>query len=64
MGNTLIADQVERQESLKGQLAYVEDALTHDLEAWERKEYTGLKEQYESQIDEIEAHIEFLFYVD
>ena len=35
----IIKHQEEKLTSLRGQKTYVEDALTHDLENWERKEY-------------------------
>ena len=37
--------QGETFESLRGQLEYVNFALSHDLENWERKEYEAVKKE-------------------
>jgi hypothetical protein len=49
---------LEQISSLESQLEYVCLALCSKLEAWERKEYAALKEDYEGKIAALKAHIE------
>lgn len=50
--------QKERLQSLKGQLAYTQNALKADLEPWERKEYEMVAAEYQKNIAELEACLE------
>jgi len=47
--------QQERLASLKGQLAYTEEALKTELEPWERKEYEMVTAECQKDINELEA---------
>ena len=51
----------EKLNSLKGQLNYAKDALTHDLELWERKEFSEMVSDYTVQIQEQEQFIASAF---
>jgi hypothetical protein len=53
----IITHQEEKLEALKGQLAYVNEALAHELENWERKEYLVIKSEYETQIEQLQSVI-------
>lgn len=45
--------------SIKGQLEYVKNALLNKrLAAWEIKEYSELKNEYQKEIERLENHIE------
>jgi len=44
----------------QGQLNYTNNALTSNLEAWERKEFEQVKEMLLSDITSLEMRIEFL----
>ncbi len=55
--------QREKLEGLKGQLNYTNDCLSrkNEMQAWELKEYEGLKSSYEQEITELENHIKNVF---
>jgi predicted Holliday junction resolvase-like endonuclease len=48
----------EELRSLKGQLEYVNTALSSDLKEWERKEYLSVKKSCSEDIEKITNHIE------
>lgn len=50
--------QQERLTSLKGQLKYTKDALSQDLEPWERREFEMMVAEYQKDISELEACLE------
>ena len=51
-------DAREQLSEIEGQLKYVISILERkDLKKWERKEYLWLKNQYESEIIELNLHI-------
>lgn len=54
----IIRHQKERISNLKAQLVYVQNALTHELEPWERKEYLAVEEQYKNEITNLQCAIE------
>ncbi len=56
--NTTLNLHIENLESLKGQLAYIENALDSNLELWERKEFSIGKAECINDILFLEGHIE------
>ncbi|MDR1370574.1 MAG: hypothetical protein LBJ72_10710 [Dysgonamonadaceae bacterium] len=49
---------LEKINELEGELEYVCLALRSELEAWERKDYSSLKEDCEREIAALKAHVE------
>lgn len=47
----------EKLKELKAQLKYVIELLNNELQNWERREWLSVKCQYESEINELELHI-------
>jgi len=56
--NFILNQHIEKLESLKGQLSYTKEALTNNLQNWERKEYETIKAEYIQEIKDLEDHIE------
>ena len=50
----------QTKQQLLERIDYVEFVLTHDLEAWERKEFEGVLEDYKEGIASIEEREEIL----
>jgi hypothetical protein len=46
-------------EDYQGMLDYVNEQLTYNLEAWERKEYNQLVAQYEFAINDIKLRMSY-----
>ena len=46
----------QRVLACKGSIKYCKDALSCDLEAWERKEYEKLLADHENELPGLEAH--------
>jgi len=56
--NFQLALNNEKLTSLKGQLAYANEALSSNLQEWEKKEFQGVKNEVENEITETKALIE------
>lgn len=57
---TTVTFQGETLESLTGQLNYTNEALSSNLENWERKEFAAVKSEIEFKINSINERIEEL----
>lgn len=58
MTSSTVTYQGETLESLIGQLNYTNEALSSELEKWERKEYESVKEEIEFKINSINRRLE------
>lgn len=47
----------ERLHTLKGKLEYCKEALSNNLEKWERKEYEMVAAECQKDIEELQAHL-------
>lgn len=54
--NTMNA--TEQAFQLRNLIASVTETLTNEMQAWERKEYSSLLNDYKQELKELEAHIQ------